>query len=825
MTNDGFDYGLLPPRPRRPSAALYLVATALVVGVMVLVAATVSVKRQDAAFARRDAARTAERRLLLSDTRAAIALTETAERAARDGGDPGALARYADAREQLSRDFTKLVDAMRLRGDLLPGVLRLRELAEARFAPSDVRFRTAPPGAGRMLPRLDAEPALSDAIDRLGARLCDIEGFRLASDHRLLDMKFGEVTTLLWLAAVTSILASIFGIWLWWHASSEHYRLEIAAYDALTRLRAVFSGTSDAIIIFTPSGRIEEANAAAASLLGYDIGTLDGLNIEQIVDIADIPHERRMAILNGKVATPLRFERTARDIVGNAIPVDVAIGVVPFTTGTRVVASLRDFSDRRAAERMKDDFISTVSHELRTPLTSVVGALGLLREGAAGALPDAAIRLVDIAENNSRRLIRLVNDILDIDRLGSGRVQLDIKPVDLGSVAKRARDDAEGIATPRQVRIALDPSGEPIVVLGDTERLLQVIGNLLANAVRFSPAGGTVTLAVEMRGREALVRVDDEGPGVPAEFRGQLFGRFTQSSAGAAIPGGTGLGLAISREIVRAHDGEIWYGDRRGGGARFCFSLPIEEQAKAASPRRLLLCEDDPQIAALMRELIEDEGYIVDRCGSVAEASIMARTGRYEVLLLDLTLPDASGLEAVSAIRAQPATRDLPLIVISGSAAVRRREPYAETLGVIDWIDKPVNHERLLRALDAAIARADDNRPVLLHVEDDPDVREVVALALADRGRILQAGTLASARAALAACRPAAVILDLDLPDGSGLDLVRDLGDAGVPTVIYSAGADLPAIGWPIEAVLVKSARSQLVLSETIGAILMRQSG
>jgi PAS domain S-box-containing protein len=825
--SDGFDTGVLPQRPRRPSATLFLISTAIVVASLVALMTTIFVERHNAAMLRVDATRTGERRLLLSDTLAAIALSETAERSVRETRDPVAFSRYAAAREQLSRGLSALLDAVHRNDETIVGLLRLRELVEARFAATDMTLRAASTGFGRGAAISPEEIRLSRVIDGVGDWLCAIEGGRLTSDNNRVDTKVAEIGSLFWVISVVTILATIIGFWLWWRASSKHFELEIRAYDALSRLRAVFEGTSDAIVVIRPSGRIEEANSAAASLLGYDIGALEGRNIADIIDIDDIPQERRLGFLNGKIAMPVRLDRIARDHDGNTIPVDVALGLVPFASGVRIVASLRDFSERRAAERMKDDFISTISHELRTPLTSVVGALGLLREGAAGVLPDAATRLVDIAENNSRRLIRLINDILDIDRLGSGRVRLDVKPVDLRTIAVLARDGAEGLATPRAVRIALAPPENAIVVAGDAERLLQVIGNLLSNAVRFSPTEGTVALTLEVRGREALVRVDDEGPGVPAEFRDSLFGRFTQSRAGAAIPGGTGLGLAISREIVRAHGGEIWYADRPGGGSRFCFSLPIAQEAETGHVRRLLLCEDDVRIAALMRELIEGEDYIVDRCGSIAEARAMARSGRYDALLLDLSLPDASGLEAVAAIRAQSETRDLPLIVISGSASIHRHDPAAQRFGVIDWIDKPVNHERLLRTLSEAITAADDNRPVLLHVENDADVREVVALAIADRGRILQAGTLASARAALAACAPAAVILDLDLPDGSGLDLMPLLTDGpggAIPTVVYSAGVDLPPIGGPIEAVLVKSARSPLVLSETIGAILKRKT-
>ncbi|MGE0357925.1 MAG: PAS domain S-box protein [Burkholderiales bacterium] len=234
-----------------------------------------------------------------------------------------------------------------------------------------------------------------------------------------------------------------------------------------------------------------------------------------------------------------------------------------------------DVTRLKEADRMKDHFVSVVSHELRTPLTAMRGSLGLLAGGVAGDLPGEAVPLVTIALQNSDRLWRLVDDLLDIEKMAAGHVDFRIEPLDWRPVLKEAVASGRGLMQQYDVAFELEP-GEELRVLGDADRLSQVLANLLLNAAKFSPAGGLVSVAAA-RGAGGVVRtrVRDRGPGIPADFRARLFQPFSQAESGDSRTGsGTGLGLAISREIVTRLGGTIGFEDAPGGGTEFWFDLP-----------------------------------------------------------------------------------------------------------------------------------------------------------------------------------------------------------------------------------------------------------
>lgn len=360
-----------------------------------------------------------------------------------------------------------------------------------------------------------------------------------------------------------------------WRQSVARYDARLAAYSIAERNRSILDSTIDAIAILSPSGTIETINAAASTLFGYRPEELARRDVSVLIKLRDrsVTFHERIGLIDGKLANPYLPDRRIIHRDGQEIPVDIALGVMRLPDGDHVVASVRDISQRKLIDRMKDELMSTVSHELRTTLTSVVGALGLLRAGSAGEISAGAQRLVEIAESNSRRLIRLINDILDIDRIESGRLSLDRAPLDLRDVVRHAREGSEGLAASAGIGLACDVPNSAITVAGDADRLAQVIANLTSNAIRVSPPGGVVRIGLSHADGKAQVTVDDDGPGVPAEFRDRIFGRFERAE-GEQSPG-TGLGLAISREIVRRHDGAIRFEDRPGGGTRFAFVLDL----------------------------------------------------------------------------------------------------------------------------------------------------------------------------------------------------------------------------------------------------------
>lgn len=243
-----------------------------------------------------------------------------------------------------------------------------------------------------------------------------------------------------------------------------------------------------------------------------------------------------------------------------------------------LVVIRRDVTDRRAADRAKAEFISTVSHELRTPLTSIKGALGLAAAGKLGTMPENAVRLLKIADNNCDRLIRLINDILDIEKIEAGRLVLNLEPIDLRAVVRQSCAANAALAGQHGVTLVQDLGRrrQQVAIRADRDRVLQVMDNLLSNAVKFSERGGSVEVALRPRGTEAILRVTDHGAGIPAHEHARVFEKFTQAdSSDTRKRGGTGLGLAITRQIVEELGGEITLDSEIGRGTTFEVRLPL----------------------------------------------------------------------------------------------------------------------------------------------------------------------------------------------------------------------------------------------------------
>jgi signal transduction histidine kinase/CheY-like chemotaxis protein len=334
-----------------------------------------------------------------------------------------------------------------------------------------------------------------------------------------------------------------------------------------------------------------------------------------------------------------------------------------------------DLAQLREVEQMKTDFVSTVSHELRTPLTSMRGALSLVLAGMAGPLPDKASSLMQIAFQNTERLIRLINDILDIEKIEAGHVGVRRERCDLVQVLRATLSGLEAyfLEAGVQVTLAGDARGA-VTVTGDSDRLVQVFTNLVSNAVKFSPKGEAVRVAVETDGAVARVRVSDRGPGIPPEFQGRIFGKFQQAArADARRSGGTGLGLAIARAIVELHGGGIRFETVPGAGTTFIVELPyvplpaVQHLARGRSPegRRLMVVDEDVGMLSVLETLCQPLGNVATvRSGE--EALALARGTDFDAFIVDPQLPGMSGLDLVRRLRGQPAYHSAPVLIFSG---------------------------------------------------------------------------------------------------------------------------------------------------------------
>lgn len=398
----------------------------------------------------------------------------------------------------------------------------------------------------------------------------------------------------LWSVLVTSAFGVIIlavATTLIWRTIRQRETVEAALRRAEAMQRAILDGTNHAIISTDAEGRLRTINATGLALLGYSVDDLAGQSLcvlhdgqelraraEELNRSMSIPVNAGFEALSAKPSRGIAEERNwtyvRRD--GSRLPVRVAMTALRDATGavSGYVVIVSDMSERRAVERMKDEFISVVSHELRTPLTSIKGALGLLAGGALHKAPERAGRMLRIASENTNRLMRLVNDILDFERLQSGQLSFDKTVVGAAELMHQAADSVRALAETSGVDLEVRPVRE--CVHADEGRMVQSFTNLLANAIKFSPAGGLVEFAAEVTGSSIVFRVSDHGRGIPAEKLDAIFERFQQVDASdSRDKGGTGLGLAITRSIVQQHGGEVWANSEVERGSNFFIRLPV----------------------------------------------------------------------------------------------------------------------------------------------------------------------------------------------------------------------------------------------------------
>lgn len=332
-------------------------------------------------------------------------------------------------------------------------------------------------------------------------------------------------------------------------------------------------------------GRWLRVNSAICDLLGYTPEALLATDFQAITHPDDIDISRTV------VRTALSGENTRYDLEKRYIHKDgriiwglLSISLVRKPDGMPdyFIAQIQDITERREMERMKSEFISTVSHELRTPLTSIRGSLDFVATSLAGNLPDAGRRLIDMARRNCDRLVLLVNDILDIDKITSGTMRFDLRNEPVAQLVEQSVALNQAFTEKLNVGLVATPPAEQLHIRVDGARFQQAMTNLISNAAKFSPPGGTVYVTAALDGdaddTRVKISVRDEGPGVPANFRGRIFGRFAQAdSSSTRAKGGSGLGLHITKDIVERMGGTIGYESAEGAGATFWMSFPAAE--------------------------------------------------------------------------------------------------------------------------------------------------------------------------------------------------------------------------------------------------------
>ncbi len=350
--------------------------------------------------------------------------------------------------------------------------------------------------------------------------------------------------------------------------------------ESEARHRAILEAAIDGIISIDEFGTIQAFNPAAERLFGYDQREVIGKNVSSLMPAPERDeHDAHLGAYRASGRSRpdvMGRERLGLRKSGEVFPLEIAVSEIRHGGRRLFTGIVRDLTERKKVERLKDEFVSTVSHELRTPLTSIRGALSLLLHGPGDALPETARTMLQIAFRNSERLVRLINDLLDVQKIESGALEFVLGRSALSALLEQALEANRSFARQLDVQLELGEVPRHVFIHVDADRMMQVLTNLLSNAAKFSHAGGTVTLAASQRAGRVRIDVTDRGPGVPLEFRDRIFQKFAQADGSdARRRGGTGLGLSIARALVEHMGGAIDFVSEIGHGTTFFVDLPV----------------------------------------------------------------------------------------------------------------------------------------------------------------------------------------------------------------------------------------------------------
>lgn len=576
--------------------------------------------------------------------------------------------------------------------------------------------------------------------------------------------------------------------------------LEYAATErARGELRAVLDAASDGMLLLSPERKALMVNRRFEALfdmpgplvIGHTFAELAQTLAQRLVDPPALK-----AFLDSLAITdaPRSFDLSVRYPEARELALYTTAVRTPDGDLLGRLHAFRDVTREREVDRMKSEFVSLVSHELRTPLTSIKGYVDLLVAGDVGPLAPEQAEFLHIVQQNADREVALITDLLDLSRMESGKLTLERRALPLGPLMEQIGSVFRLQLAAKQQRLILELPEELPAVWGDEQRLLQIFTNLVSNAHKYTPPGGTITIRASPGAEQVVIAVQDDGIGLPPEEQAQLFTRFYRARNDASADvGGTGLGLAITRELVVLHGGTIEVESAPGEGSSFRVALPVAPAARALptgagapNHRTILVVEDEPAIAELLRGYLERGGYHVLTAAGGAEALHLAEQAQPALITLDLGLPDVDGFTLLEWLKQQPSTTAIPVLILSASEDQQR----GTLLGCVDYLVKPFSQETLLRHVQAQLPVA--SGPLVLVVDDDADIRTLLDTILQRAGyRVILAADAEAGTQLAHQQHPALLVLDVRLPGMDGLTALRALrgspDTATLPVILLTA--------------------------------------
>ena len=448
------------------------------------------------------------------------------------------------------------------------------------------------------------------------------------------------------------------------------------------------------------------------------------------------------------------------------------------------------------ASQHKSEFLASMSHELRTPLNAVIGFSDVLLERMFGELNERQDEYLRDIRSSGHHLLELINEILDLSKVEAGRMDLERSPVSLRDAIEHGVAMVRERAAHHGISLRRDIAEEVGIVWADELKLRQVLLNLLTNAVKFTPDGGSVAVTARRVGDEVEVSVADTGIGIAEAERERIFEAFQRGGRTARTGAeGTGLGLTLTRRIVELHGGRIWMVSEPGRGSTFAFAIPMgdapqpfaDDAAEPAPAGTVVVIEDDRRSADLLTLYLEGAGYAVAVAGDGVEGLELVRRIEPRAVILDVRLPRLDGWDVLARLKADPATASLPVVIVS--MIDERGRGFA--LGAAEYLVKPVARERFLAALERYVP-AHSERPTVVVIDDDPMDLDLLEAVLTPAGySVVRAAGGEEGVALVAREQPAVVLLDLLMPGLDGfavIDRLRaDPATAEVPIVVLTA--------------------------------------
>lgn len=562
--------------------------------------------------------------------------------------------------------------------------------------------------------------------------------------------------------------------------------------------KILLHSVADGICGIDRNGLVRFANPAATRLLGAPAASLIGKTVHDLLH-GGAPAGKQCdgdCALRRAAAqrVPATGENTIYRANGAGFPAEYFLNpIMDQGRFSGSVLSFRDISQRYALDRLKDEFVSTVSHELRTPLTSIRGALGLLTSGILGEVSDKGTNLLRIALTNSDRLVRLINDILDLERAQGGREPLVFRPLQMADLVRQAMDGMQLVAEQAGVMLIHDKT--QVEVMADADRLVQVLTNLLSNAVKFSPPNSAVSVMLRPGSSGVTLSVIDQGRGIPADKLEAVFGRFQQVDASdSRQKGGSGLGLAICRAIVTQHSGRIWAERNPTRGTTFRVFLPYHPAAAAKrkvgtsdSPGQgvVLLASATVATRPVIGAQLADYGYRILETDTVEQTATAAHDG-VEAIVIDGSFSAVNGWEVVPQLRRTSPEAHTPLILLS----LDHHQAVPDLPSNGDG--SHLREDEAMKEMARALASPGELLRILV-VEDDANLARTVCDAVAsERSQVQAARTRTEAIEQCARFKPHVLVLNIGLVGGEAFNVVDRLREQEIlgqlPLLIYSGG-------------------------------------